>query len=829
MTRLGSDKAPPQGYMNNIPELTSESESDYDLSYTLPRYATPRSNKSGTKKNPGTPDRPIKVPDPKLAGTPEEPIWISDIDGTDTETDVSNAAVRGTRKTRPSRSHAPPSSAFQHGKKPRSKSREKTPSPIKEPTVVVPVVVPPPPPQPIPAPTKREPPRSAKQTRSRSPSKLLGIRGVKSAASEETPLSTNITRAPSDKAVVPKNRPKKSWRAKTSPLPTEKLSTASIDIASLSKEEEDPTLEKELEEIALHGRSGMISGTPGAYDIEKGKNKSSSSFVPPMAPLDEDEADRSWHNPINDLKPKNKNRNRWYLLMSVIGLFAITGCLVFVLKEKNSEPEVMETEPELTQRQQAMQKIISQITDDSILSNPNTPQFKARRWLLFRDKGHSTISDERVIQRYTLACFYYSTSGDEKWKTNNWLNGDECGSKPWTGIQCSDEGEVTAIVLDNAGLSGTIPIEIGHLVNLQHLILKNNPGLFGWMPTSLGHIHTLSQIGLYKNSLSGTIPDIFEHANQIRYINLENNNMYGSIPINIQKLTKLDTLALANNKFDGIVPVTQLAKTTLKYLSLSGNGFSGMLEHSIKLMKTIEHLYLDGNKLKGPIPTEISSLTNLKSLDLGSNQFTGTVPSEIGMLLRLEFLSMERNKLQGTLPRELGLLTNLKSLNFASNELAGALPNISNMIRLVNLQLFENQLTGSIPEAVQQLQSIEIVALGSNKLDGTIPRSISRLSRTLRGLYLSDNNIQGRIPTELCTFASLEALFLDSNDLFGPIPSCIGQLSKLQQLYLFQNQLTGQIPTTFGKLQKLTGLGLENNGFNGEMPNGVCALVDEFS
>jgi hypothetical protein len=431
--------------MNNIPELTSESESDFDLSYTLPRYATPRSDDSGNKKNPGTPDRPIKIPDPKLAGTPDEPIWISDIDGTDTETDVSNAAVRGTRKTRPSRGHAPPSSAFQHGTKARSKSREKTSS-AKEPTTAPLVVVPPPPPpQPTTAPTKS---RIGKLGRSRSPSKASSNKGLKSAASEDTPVSTNITRVSSDKAVVPqKTRPKKSWRAKTSPLPVEKVSTTSIDIASLSKDDEDPTLEKELEEIALNGRSGMISGTPGAYDIEKGKNKSSSSFVPPMAPLDEDEADRSWHNPITDLKPKSNNRHRWYLLMSLAGLFAITGCLIFVLKDKNKQPAVMETEPDLTERQQAMQNVIAKITDESILSNSNTPQFKARRWLLFRDKGHSNISDERLIQRYVLACFYFSTSGDEKWKTNNWLSGDECGSKSWTGIQCNDEGEVTAIVL----------------------------------------------------------------------------------------------------------------------------------------------------------------------------------------------------------------------------------------------------------------------------------------------------------------------------------------------------------------------------------------------
>ena len=190
---------------------------------------------------------------------------------------------------------------------------------------------------------------------------------------------------------------------------------------------------------------------------------------------------------------------------------------------------------------------------------------------------------------------------------------------------------------------------------------------------------------------------------------------------------------------------------------------------------------------------------------------------------------MGSNRLRGVVPEEIGLLTNLKSLNMASNQLSGELPDISNMNRLVNLQLFENQLTGSLPEAVHQLQSIEILSLSSNLFAGTIPRSINRLNGTLRGLYLSDNKIKGRIPTELCHFKSLEALFLDTNRLFGPIPSCLGGLTQLEQLYLFQNQFTGQVPSTLGELSQLRGLGLEENGLTGEMPGGVCAIVDATS
>lgn len=128
-------------------------------------------------------------------------------------------------------------------------------------------------------------------------------------------------------------------------------------------------------------------------------------------------------------------------------------------------------------------------------------------------------------------------------------------------------------------------------------------------------------------------------------------------------------------------------------------------------------------------------------------------------------------------------LTPIGTFNVATNKLTGTVPNISNMVNLLSLQLQENGLTGTIPDAIQQLQSIgkglllpnfsspcachnpshnkllvrtsEILFLSSNKFTGTIPKTISRLSRTLRGLYMSDNDLDGIIPTQMCIFNSL--------------------------------------------------------------------------
>ena len=207
-------------------------------------------------------------------------------------------------------------------------------------------------------------------------------------------------------------------------------------------------LEQELEEIALNWRSGMISGTPSAHDIEKGKKLSIFSMAPSAGPIGEDEADKSWHeNPISDEKPKSYRRQRWYLLLSVAGLITIIGCLIFVSKGGKKNDKVMETEPNLTSKQQDMHNVLERVTDAEILKNPVTPQHKARKWLLFVDRDLPSTDEERIIQRYALACLYFSTSGDTKWNEHNWLTGDECGETPWTGLNCNSEGEVRAIML----------------------------------------------------------------------------------------------------------------------------------------------------------------------------------------------------------------------------------------------------------------------------------------------------------------------------------------------------------------------------------------------
>jgi hypothetical protein len=106
-------------------------------------------------------------------------------------------------------------------------------------------------------------------------------------------------------------------------------------------------------------------------------------------------------------------------------------------------------EAPLTDRQQLMHDIISMRVSGDALQDFASPQSQARRWLLFEDtlwlSPISSFKIERIIQRYALATFYFSTDGPNSWKDNNWMDGDECSGNFWDGISCNENDEIRAI------------------------------------------------------------------------------------------------------------------------------------------------------------------------------------------------------------------------------------------------------------------------------------------------------------------------------------------------------------------------------------------------
>jgi hypothetical protein len=91
-------------------------------------------------------------------------------------------------------------------------------------------------------------------------------------------------------------------------------------------------------------------------------------------------------------------------------------------------------------RSEAMLSILSEVTDEMLLLQPNSPQGVAYLWMLDGDPAMvDPCTFPTVKQRYSLASFFYSTGGSFWDFDTAWLSAaNEC---EWLGVSC-DDGEV---------------------------------------------------------------------------------------------------------------------------------------------------------------------------------------------------------------------------------------------------------------------------------------------------------------------------------------------------------------------------------------------------
>lgn len=96
----------------------------------------------------------------------------------------------------------------------------------------------------------------------------------------------------------------------------------------------------------------------------------------------------------------------------------------------------------------------------------------------------------------------------------------------------------------------------------------------------------------------------------------------------------------------------------------------------------------------------------------------------------------------------------------------------------------------------------------------------------LQGIFLSDANLAGTIPTEIVGFAaSLTTLNLCNNEnLIGTLPYEISMLRHLKYLLVQETSIGGTVPSAFGSLTKLNQLFLDRTHLTGSMPSTVCDL-----
>ena len=317
----------------------------------------------------------------------------------------------------------------------------------------------------------------------------------------------------------------------------------------------------------------------------------------------------------------------------------------------------------------------------------------------------------------------YDSTGGANWDiAESWGSSAPLGT--WYGVATEVRGRVRIIELEENGLVGKIPPELGSLSDLRNLSLSVN-SLVGEIPPELGNLSNLVSLGLGGNKLTGGIPPELGNLSNLQYLGLWENQMTGAIPPELAGMTSMSILDVQSNQLTGHVPPELAGLANLTWLTLDLNRLSGPIPLELAGLSNLISLRLEYNRLSGPIPTELAGLSNLEHLRLKSNLLNGEVPPELGNLENLESLRLGNNQLTGRIPAELGNLTKLWSLELGGNELSGEIPpQLGNLVGLLSLDLSLNQLSGQIPAELGNLTELKWLFLGGNNFIGCIPKGL---------------------------------------------------------------------------------------------------------
>ena len=468
-------------------------------------------------------------------------------------------------------------------------------------------------------------------------------------------------------------------------------------------------------------------------------------------------------------------------------------------------------------------------------------------------------SSDSADDREVLTTFYNAAGGSGWTNNTNWLS--DMSLDAWHGVTTDAVGRVTELRLPANNLEGTIPSELGRLVNLTLLHLNSN-SLSGGIPSAIGGLVNLNELNLRDNgNLSGPLPIEATAITSLRILSLDGTRL--CIPADAAFRLWLDGIGTQsgvtfctegteqaadrgilvrffdttggpdwtnNNNWLSSEPLgawqgltTDVAGRVME-LNLEGNNLTGVIPHEIGHLQSLRVMSLPRNSLSGEIPAEIGALSALRKLNLADNRLIGEIPSAITQLHSIESLELSQNELSGGIPPEIGQLGNLIELLLQDNRLSGGIPpGIVNLGALKTLRLDENQLTGAIPTEIGTMEALKTLDLGYNEFSGGIPTEIGNL-KAIETLNLGYNPLHGEIPTEIGKLITLRHLTIEISYLTGEIPTEIGNLEALETLNLGTNSLSGEIPSEIGNLGMLVYLNLRNNELSGGIPPEIGKL-----
>ncbi|KAG8377054.1 hypothetical protein BUALT_Bualt09G0128100 [Buddleja alternifolia] len=434
-------------------------------------------------------------------------------------------------------------------------------------------------------------------------------------------------------------------------------------------------------------------------------------------------------------------------------------------------------------------------------------------------------------------------------KLVHWNESTDCCQ--WLGVKCDSKSRVSTLDLSSESISGGINDTLFRLVSLRSLNLAENSFDSVQLPSGFGKLTNLSYLNLSNSDFSGMIP--FELSNLTRLTVLDLSSSYSSLSIEnsdigrlIHSFTRLRELYLdgVNISAEGYDWCNAISSSlpNLQVLSLSGCQLTGPLDSSLLKLQSLSIIRLDSNTFSSPFPEFFADFRNLRVLSMSSSGIFGVTAGKLFQSLSLQTIDLSNNRelegsflefplngslqyimlaytlFSGNVPESIGNLRMLSEIYLNSCNFSGPIPrSIKNLTRLTSLGLSINHFNGSVP-SFALLKNLNGISLRGNDLTGQITDSLWEGLDSLDNLDLSDNSIEGEIPTSLFVLPSLRELYLYNNSFHGSIRvSATSSLSPLEELKLGVNHLEGPIPRFLFELQNLSTLSLASNKFNGSV------------
>ncbi|XP_020081498.1 probable leucine-rich repeat receptor-like protein kinase At1g35710 [Ananas comosus] len=396
---------------------------------------------------------------------------------------------------------------------------------------------------------------------------------------------------------------------------------------------------------------------------------------------------------------------------------------------------------------------------------------------------------------------------------------------------------------------GMNPKALRYLCNLRSLDLSSfsiGGEIMEWVEMLPRCVrNNLQTLYLSDNNFRGNLSGWLEQMNSLTDIDLGSNLLSGSIPIGVWKLPNLISLYLYNNSLDGVVSDIELSYLRkIQHLDLSLNAFTVRVRDDWVPPFQLKEIFLASCQLGPNFPAWLKSQSQLELLDLSKSKIADTLPSWFwNMSHFISYSDLSENQIKGRLPLLMGS-TKLWYLNLSSNQFEGPLPSLPHNLQIIDLSnnfftgvlpnivlpqmdylfLSNNDISGRISSALCESTFLTVLDLSNNNLSGEIPECIGKSQEYLSVIDVSTNNLVGRIPDSLCSSKYISLLKFNSNGFSGEFPS-LQNCTGLVILDLGYNKFSGIIPFWIGEsLTLLMVLQLRSNMFSGGIPEQIAQL-----